>query len=129
MPRKDRAMMRQWMISAALLLVNLISTPALAEQPSRGEHSQTCGQAERGCAQQAQTRQGAARTARAANQQPPRPGDTVRGGRTLKTDEARHLPRAPAGQAYRVVEDRVVLVDSGSMAIVQVLGLASALAN
>ncbi|MFY0634437.1 MAG: hypothetical protein JXQ91_11525 [Vannielia sp.] len=41
--------------------------------------------------------------------------------------QLRHLPRAPRGQEYRVIDNRVVRIDSDTAQVVAVLGLLSAL--
>ncbi|MFT4012616.1 MAG: hypothetical protein QM682_04255 [Paracoccus sp. (in: a-proteobacteria)] len=55
----------------------------------------------------------------------PKVGEVPSGGRALNVVEARKLAKPATGRAYRVVEDRVVLVDAGSKKVLQVLGLAS----
>lgn len=44
-------------------------------------------------------------------------------GRTLKAAEIRRLPRQPKGRSYRVVNNKVVVVDDNTAEVVAALGL------
>ncbi|MEI4471320.1 hypothetical protein [Frigidibacter sp. MR17.24] len=59
----------------------------------------------------------------------PKIGDSGRGGREVQQARNSRLPKPPAHQHYRVIDDRVVRVDDQTMKIVAVVGLASALLN
>ncbi|WP_423209704.1 hypothetical protein [Paracoccus yeei] len=126
------------MILLGLTLLNLATTPALAEPAAR------CGQAEQRCAvktepakktqpskpgapvQKAEpTKKHIPSDAKEQTRKDPKVGEVMSGGRALQTAEVRKLARPATGRAYRVMEDRVVLVDVETMKIVQVLGLAS----
>lgn len=48
-------------------------------------------------------------------------------GHAPSAAQLRHLPPPPHGREYRVVNDRVVLIDSDTLATVAVIGLLSAL--
>lgn len=130
--------MKRMMILVAMTLLNLATTPALAEPAAH------CGQADQRCAvkteavrkvqpskkvepgQKAEpTKRHTPSDAREQTRKGPKVGEIMNGGRALKTAEARKLARPATGRAYRVMEDRVVLVDARTMKIVQVLGLAS----
>ena len=50
-----------------------------------------------------------------------RPPD-LREARGLRASEKRQLPPPPRGREYRVVNDRVVLIDPATMRIVQEVG-------
>lgn len=117
--------MKRMMVLLGLTLLNLATTPALAEPAAR------CGQAEQRCALKAEaakkpavsgTVSGAGTGTGEQSRKGPKVGEVTRGGRSLKTVEARKLAKPATGRAYRVVEDRVVLVDAGSMKVLQILG-------
>lgn len=119
--------MKRMMVLLGLTLLNLATTPALAEPAAR------CGQAEQRCALKAEAAKkpavsgtvSGAGTGTGTGEQSrkgPKVGEVTRGGRSLKTVEARKLAKPATGRAYRVVEDRVVLVDAGSMKVLQILG-------
>ncbi|SMO93100.1 hypothetical protein [Paracoccus laeviglucosivorans] len=103
---------RRLTISAALVLVHILSTPALA---GPGHQTPDCA-AQKVCKSELKAD---------TKSKGPKRGETIHGGRSLNTAEQRHLAKPNTGRAYRVVEDRVVLVDQKSMKIVQVLGMAS----
>ncbi|MDS9469240.1 hypothetical protein RGQ15_16890 [Paracoccus sp. MBLB3053] len=130
--------MRKFLISAALGLANLACTPALAapaEQSPCQHDKPNCVQplaagekTEQKKAPQAQAANKGAKSVTTQQQHAaPRTGGSARNGRTLRSDELRRLAGPGAGRDYRVVEDRVVLVDASSLKIVHVLGLASEL--
>ncbi|MBT0782817.1 hypothetical protein [Paracoccus sp. pheM1] len=112
--------MKKAMILVALTLLNLATTPGLAEPAAR------CEQAAQRCVLKTEAAKRPAVSD--TGEQPrkgPKVGEVTRGGRSLRTAEARKLARPATGRAYRVVEERVVLVDAGTMKVLQVLGLAS----
>ena len=115
--------MKRMMILLGLTLLNLATTPALAEPAAR------CGQAEQRCALKAEATKkpavsgtGTGTGTGEQSRKGPKVGEVTHGGRSLKTVEARKLAKPATGRAYRVVEDRVVLVDAGSMKVLQILG-------
>ncbi len=59
----------------------------------------------------------------------PRVGDSGRQGRPFQQASNSRFAPPPRGQEYRVLNDRLVLVDKTTLAIVSVLGLVSALSN
>jgi len=59
----------------------------------------------------------------------PAVGDTARRAPVLQQASKSRLPAPPAHQHYRVVDDTVVRVDDTTLAIVGIVGLASALLN
>lgn len=60
---------------------------------------------------------------KADSHQPPRIGDSARGGRPFVQAQNSRLPRPASGQEYRVVDDRLVRVDSDTLKIVAIIGL------
>ncbi len=50
-------------------------------------------------------------------------------GRDVSQAQLRHLPRAPKGQVYRVVDNRVLRVDQDTAVIIASLGLLTALVS
>lgn len=127
--------MKKLMISAALVLLHLAATPGLAEPV---KPTQTCRLDQRECQRGIEAK---GKTGHEASRQAspkassgketlnsgPRRGEVIHGGRALQSREARHLAKPETGRGYRVIEDRVVLVDESTMKVVQVLGLASEL--
>lgn len=112
--------MKRMMVLVALTLLHLATTPALAESAGR------CGQADQRCAVKTEAVKKPTRSdTREQVRKAPKVGQVMKDGRALKTAEARKLAKPATGRAYRVMEDRVVLVDAKTMKIVQVLGLAS----
>ncbi|MBE3640477.1 hypothetical protein [Mangrovicoccus algicola] len=57
----------------------------------------------------------------------PKPGDSARGGRPVTPGPDGRLQAPPKGQEYRVIDDRVVRVDSQTLKVLAVVGLASVL--
>lgn len=123
--------MRKIIILAGLVLLHISTTPALADPSAR------CAQGDRNCAVKTEpgkkaelgpkSREAQKHSASDAKQQSrgPKIGDVARSGRSLNTSEGRRLAKPTAGRAYRVMDERVVLVDSNTMKVVQVLGLVS----
>ena len=131
--------MKKLMISAALVLLHLAATPGLADSV-KSQSQQTCRQEQRDCQRgseakaktgsEAPQRAGSKTSSKAskeASSSGPRRGEVIHGGRALQSRETQRLAKPATGRGYRVVEDRVVLVDESTMKVVQVLGLASEL--
>lgn len=119
-------MMKKLMISAALVLIHLAATPTLAEP---AKTTPACHSAQRDCAQtqkQKQATKDSHKTdKKAVAKQGPKRDEVVKDGRALEPREARRLAKPEVGRAYRVVDDRVVLIDQNTLKVVQVLGLAT----
>ncbi|ATQ58308.1 hypothetical protein [Paracoccus yeei] len=130
--------MRKIIILTGLMLFHISTTPALADSSVR------CAKEDRNCAvkieQGKKSEQGkkaepgrkshtaqkqSASDVKQQNSRGPKVGEVARSGRFLNTSEGHKLAKPMAGRAYRVVDDRVVLVDSNTMKVVQVLGLVS----
>ncbi|WP_171060923.1 hypothetical protein [Poseidonocella sp. HB161398] len=133
--------------STALLL-------ALAPVANAQQQKQTCTQGQQGCVQTqgGQKAQPQAKPAQAQAQSPsqgksqqhaqaqpqagksaakagPKVGDSARNGKAVPQAGHPKLKSPPKGQEYRELDGRVVLVDSKTLNVLTIVGLASALLN
>lgn len=76
-----------------------------------------------------QSRQQVTTTTQTRAQHGPAVGESARRAPVLKQASKSRLPAPPAHQHYRVIDDTVVRVDDTTLAIVGIVGLASALLN
>lgn len=118
--------MQRIAVMIAVTLLGFSTLAALAEPSAR------CTSAER-CVLQSHAKdkgkaQGKAQEKRegapAKNAAPPAPkvGQPAPDGRDPSAAELRKLDKPGAGRGYRIVDDRVVLIDSGTGKVVRVLG-------
>lgn len=57
----------------------------------------------------------------------PRIGDHARGGKVFQHSKYKKVKAPPRGQEYRIIDDRVVLVNKDTLRIIAIIGMVSAL--
>ena len=120
-------------LCAATLAVST-SAPGFAQGHGRGQEQ--CQPQDRACLMTRDGKSGhkAAPQKKAEMHKPapakgPKIGDSGRKGQPFRQAGNSRFKAPPHGQEYRVVNDRLVLVDKDTLKIVAVLGLLSALTN
>lgn len=109
----------------ALLVVTLVGFSTLA---GLAEPSARCVVGAARCATPSDAKAKGNTTSASAKTVPmkaPTVGKTAQGGRAPRGAELRKLGKPAAGRSYRILDDRVVLVESGSGKVLKVLGPAS----
>ncbi|MTH80124.1 hypothetical protein [Paracoccus aestuariivivens] len=128
--------MQNFLNSVAVTLTIAMSGSAMAAPVQQSQ----CSQQDRNCANHAQPQkreqsmQGKAdgnrveerkSQSKVAQVSVPKRGEDAKQGRSLKSADTRSMAKPGAGRDYRVVNDRVVLVDSETNKIVEVMGKAA----
>lgn len=101
-----------------------------AQNQNQGQHKgQQAQKPGNGQQQQAQKPGGNQQKPRqqAQHSQGPQRGDSARSAPRPSSAQLKKLPSPPKGQEYRILNDRVVRVDSDTLAVVAVAGLVTAL--
>ncbi|MBY6046644.1 hypothetical protein [Vannielia litorea] len=127
-------------LATVLIVVTTIATaPAAFAAPearpcAEGQRG-ACSQPQRGEARQ-DARQDTRQNSQKANPRADKKDDrhaakrhTAKRGHAPTAAQLKRLPKPPLGQEYRVIDNRVVRVDSDTLQTVAVLGLLSALLN
>ncbi|WP_172327255.1 hypothetical protein [Mangrovicoccus sp. HB161399] len=130
-------------LAAAAAVLTLALSPAAFAQ-SQGGQQPACKPGEQHCVQpQGQAAGNAAKQQGHKDQAKPQAkgqkqgsahaaphvGDSAKAGRQVQPPAHGQLKAPPKGQEYRVIDDQVVRVDSSTLKILAVVGLASALLN
>lgn len=122
-------------LATMLIAASLLAVPASGafaqDRNVRCEQGTSCAQNSRNAPAEKfeRTNQNARGAAHSVHRTAPKVGDSARNGARFNPPNAAKLERAPNGREYRVINDRVVLVDSSTMKILRVVGALADLSN